>query len=202
MKHFTTRMLTIGIVILFSLQPMSAQFESDVITTSAGDLEMFFIGHGTLMFKFNGQVIHIDPVSREADYGKLPDADLILITHQHGDHLDISAIRKIMKEDTKVVMTKACMEQLEDFKAVLMKNGDQEYINGIAITAVPAYNIEHVRSEGNPYHPKGEGNGYLLTFGNTRVLVAGDTIWQGLSGPGYSTRIITGTPIRDCWLTC
>ena len=154
---------------------MNAQFESDIIKTSAGDLEMFFIGHGTLMFKFDGLVIHIDPVSREADYSKMPDADLILVTHQHGDHLDMTAIREIMKEQTRVIMTETCLEQLEDFEAIVMKNGDLESILGIGIKAVPAYNIEHMRSEGKPYHPKGEGNGYLLTFGKTRVLVAGDT---------------------------
>jgi L-ascorbate metabolism protein UlaG (beta-lactamase superfamily) len=43
------------------------------------------------------------------------------------------------------------------------------------IEAVPAYNVVHVRSAGNPFHPKGEGNGYVLTLGDKRVYVAGDT---------------------------
>jgi L-ascorbate metabolism protein UlaG (beta-lactamase superfamily) len=158
-----------------SLFPLRGQFRSDVIETSAGDLEMFFIGHGTLMFKFNGLVIHIDPVMQEADYKKQPDADLILVTHQHSDHLDLTAIKHIMKEGTRVVMTQACVDQLKGFKATVMKNGQQEYILGIAITALPAYNIKHMRPGGQPYHPKGEGNGYLLTFGSTRVLIGGDT---------------------------
>jgi len=155
--------------------PVRGQLESDVIKTSGGDLEMFFVGHGTLMFKYNGLVIHIDPVMREADYKEMPDADLILVTHEHGDHLDISAIDQIMKEDTRVVMTRKCLDQLEDFEATVMNNGDKTTLLGMGIEAVPAYNIKHKRSSGSPYHPKGEGNGYVLTFGDTRVLVAGDT---------------------------
>jgi len=157
------------------LQPVKGQFKSDVIKTSEGDLEMFFIGHGTLMFKFNNLVIHIDPVMREADYTSLPDGDLILVTHEHGDHLDINAINHIMKEDTRVVMTATCLEQLEDFQANVFKNGDGGAIHGIGIRAIPAYNIKHTRSEGNPFHPKGVGNGYVLNFGDTFVLIGGDT---------------------------
>ena len=155
--------------------PLCGQYESDVIQTSEGELEMFFIGHGTLMFKFNGLVIHFDPVMREADYATLPDADLVLVTHEHGDHLDMTAINHLMKKNTKVVMTEKCMEQLEDFKAVVMSNGDLETLHGIRIRAIPAYNIVNTRSNGNPYHPKGVGNGYILSFGSTNVLIGGDT---------------------------
>ena len=155
--------------------PLCGQYESDVIQTSEGELEMFFIGHGTLMFKFSDLVIHIDPVMREADYASMPDADLILVTHEHGDHLDITAINHIMKEDSRVVMTQTCLEQLEDFQANVFKNGDGGTIHGIGIRAIPAYNIVNTRSNGNPYHPKGVGNGYILSFGSTNVLIGGDT---------------------------
>jgi len=155
--------------------PLRAQDESDLILTSEGELEMYLIGHGTLMFKFKNLVIHIDPVMREADYATMPDADLVLVTHEHGDHLDMTAIGHIMKENTRVVMTETCMEQTEDFKADVMKNGDAETIHGLKIEAIPAYNIEHMRSSGNPYHPKGVGNGYILSFGDTNVLIGGDT---------------------------
>ena len=155
--------------------PLCGQYESDVIQTGEGELEMFFIGHGTLMFKFNDLVIHIDPVMREADYASMPDADLILVTHEHGDHLDLTAINHIMKENSRVVMTQTCLEQLEDFQANVFKNGDGGTIHGIEIRAIPAYNVEHKRSNGSPYHPKGVGNGYILSFGSTHVLIGGDT---------------------------
>jgi len=75
--------------------PSQGQSKSDVIPAPVGDLEMFFIGHGSLMFKFNDQVVHIDPATTMmADYSNLPDADLILLTHQHSDHLDLNAIKQ------------------------------------------------------------------------------------------------------------
>lgn len=163
------------LVSMILLHPVKGQFKSDVLKTSEGDLEMFFIGHGTLMFAFNDLVIHIDPVSREADYSSLPDADLILVTHQHGDHLDMTAINQVIKSGTSIVMTETCLAQLEDFEAKLMKNGDVLTLKGIEIHAIPAYNLKHKRSNGQPFHPRGEGNGYILTFGESHVLIGGDT---------------------------
>ncbi len=169
----TMFMLTLAVLAL--LQSVKGQFESDVIKTSEGNLEMFFIGHGTLMFKFNDLVIHIDPVMREADYSSMPDADLVLVTHEHGDHLDMTALSHIMKENTRLVMTDRCLEQLEGVQATVFRNGDSGTIHGIAIRAIPAYNLVHKRSNGSPFHPKGIGNGYILSFGDTHVLIGGDT---------------------------
>jgi L-ascorbate metabolism protein UlaG (beta-lactamase superfamily) len=155
--------------------PVRGQYKNDVIKTSEGDLEIFFIGHGTLMFKFNQKVIHIDPVSMNADYTTMPDADLVLVTHEHGDHLDVKAIRQIMKADTRVIMTEKCAAQVGDMDVIVMNNGDVKTIDGIGIRAIPAYNIVNKRPNGGPFHPKGEGNGYILTFGQTNVLIGGDT---------------------------
>ena len=148
-------------------------FEKDVFETDGGTLELWFIGHGTLMFKYNDMVIHIDPVSREADYSELPDADLILITHEHGDHLDPGAIKKILKDGTEIICNKASSSALDDCR--VMTNGDKIDLEDISIEAVPAYNIEHERSPGNPFHPKGVGNGYILGIGGKRIYIAGDT---------------------------
>ncbi len=166
---------SLTLMILLSIFQAMGQFRSDVVETTGGTLEMFFIGHGTLMFEFNDLVIHIDPTGREADYGTLPDADLVLVTHQHGDHLDLTALNQVIREGTRVVMTQTCADQLEGFRAEVMKNGDVETILGIGVEALPAYNMVHKRPDGKPFHPKGEGNAYLLTFGDTRVLIGGDT---------------------------
>ena len=148
-------------------------FESDIIKTSAGDLKITFMGHGTLMFTFGGKVIHIDPVSQEADYTKLPKADLILVTHQHGDHFDAKALDIVRTEKTQLILTEICAQQVKG--GMVMKNGEVKNVGGLKIEAVPAYNLVHMRSEGKPFHPKGEGNGYVITFGDKRVYVAGDT---------------------------
>ena len=162
----------LGFSLLFSTGAQ-AGFETDVIETSGGKLHITFIGHGTLMFAFGGKVIHVDPVSGEADYTKMPKADLILITHEHGDHLDPQAVEIIRTEQTSIVLTEVCARRVGD--GVVMKNGDVNIIEGLKIEAVPAYNLIHRRSSGVPFHPKGVGNGYVITFGDKRVYVAGDT---------------------------
>ena len=80
------------------------QLQEDSIKTSGGDLKITFIGHGTLMLTYAGKVIHADPVSMYADYATLPKADLILITHEHGDHLDMKAIQAVSKANTSIVV--------------------------------------------------------------------------------------------------
>jgi len=148
-------------------------FETDVLPTSQGDLRITFLGHGTLMFQWGGKTIHVDPVSRYADYARLPKADLILVTHEHGDHLDKDAIEKITTPATALVATKVCCDQLG--KGQVMRNGDVRRVAGLSVRAVPAYNIVHKRPDGDPFHPKGNGNGYVVTFGKQRVYIAGDT---------------------------
>ena len=154
------------------------KIQSDTFNTQMGNLTMSFVGHGTLMFELDDLVIHIDPVGREADYSKMPDADLILITHQHGDHLDANAIAKILKKETKIIMTSTCFEMFEmeeELDIEILGNGDNSAFRGIKIEAIPAYNIVHKRKNGAAFHPEGEGNGYVLNFGDFQVLVAGDT---------------------------
>jgi len=145
----------------------------DIIKTSTGDLKITFVGHGTLVFNFGGKVIHVDPVSQEADYSKMPKADLILITHEHGDHFDLKAIKSITNKETSIVLTEICSKQIDG--GIVMKNGDTKTIAGFKIEAVPAYNIVNKRQNGLPFHPKGSGNGYVITFSDKRVYVAGDT---------------------------
>jgi L-ascorbate metabolism protein UlaG (beta-lactamase superfamily) len=147
--------------------------KKDVIRTSQGDLEITFLGHGSLMMVFGGKTIHVDPYGEVADYGSLPKADLALITHDHYDHLDPEACRAVLTPGTTVVAAKVCESQLAG--AVLLANGDSRTVLGLPIEAVPAYNILHKRPDGNPFHPKGVGNGYIVTFGDKRVYIAGDT---------------------------
>jgi len=147
--------------------------EKDTIPTSAGTLEVTFVGHGSLIFGFGGKVIHVDPFGKLADYTKLPKADLVLITHAHGDHLDATALAAIRKPDTRILVAKACAGKVDG--ATALQNGETQTLAGVTVEAVPAYNLVHTRPDGTPFHPKGEGNGYVVTFGGTRVYVAGDT---------------------------
>jgi L-ascorbate metabolism protein UlaG (beta-lactamase superfamily) len=154
--------------------------ETDIIPTGAGDLTVTFLGHGSLLFSFDGTTIAIDPYGKVADYGSLPKADILIVTHEHGDHLDLGAIQSIRGDRTVVAANPAAAEKIPG--AVVLKNGDRKVFPGarknspgIPVLAVPAYNLVHERSPGVPFHPKGRGNGYVLTFGDKRVYVAGDT---------------------------
>ena len=171
MKKF--KILTFLFIFLCTFSNAQDSFEKDIIKTSGGALEITFIGHGTLMFNFNDLIIHIDPVSSYTDYSKLPDADIILITHQHGDHLNKEAIDLISKSDTEIIVTEKVSQELDG--GIIMKNWDKRNVKAIEILAVPAYNLVHKRDNGSPYHPKGEGNGYVMTFADIKVYVAGDT---------------------------
>ncbi len=149
------------------------QFETDVLQTSAGDLEITFLGHGTLILTFDGRTIHVDPFSKVADYARLAKADVILITHEHRDHLDPEAMANVRTGETKVILTETCAKQVEG--GIVMQNGDVHTVHGVTIEAVPAYNLVHKRENGQPFHPKGVGNGYVIAFGDKRVYVAADT---------------------------
>lgn len=171
--YFLTALSIMALLAAGTTVMAQKSIEKDTIMTGEGPVEMWFLGHGTLMFTFNGKVIHIDPYTPTADYNKLPAADLILITHQHSDHLDLKAIDKIMKSSTVIICNPLSSSRLPGAK--VMKNGETDIIEGITIEAVPAYNIKHERSQGNPYHPRGEGNGYILTMGGRKIYIAGDT---------------------------
>lgn len=157
----------------FYLYGQNQKFEEDLLPTSEGVLKITFFGHASLRIEWQGRSIYLDPVSRYADFSQLPKADLILITHEHGDHFDPAAIKALSHERTIVILTEKASSKLPSGK--IMVNGDQINYDGILIEAVPAYNVVHKRNDGIPYHPKGEGNGYVLTLGGKKIYVAGDT---------------------------
>jgi L-ascorbate metabolism protein UlaG (beta-lactamase superfamily) len=153
---------------------LSQEYPSyDKIPVADGNVEIHFIGHGSLMFKVNGYVIYIDPVKSSGNYNFLPKADLILVTHEHYDHLDVGLINELKKDSTLVFTNENSLKQIG--WANSMKAGERQEVNGIIIEAVPAYNIVNVRAPGQPFHPKGSGLGYILTIGGRRFYVAGDT---------------------------
>ena len=150
-----------------------SKYETDSLETSAGGLEITFLGHGSLLFAYGEKWIYVDPFSRVADYSTLPKADVVLITHEHRDHLDPEALTQIRTDTTDIICTECCEGQIEG--GTVMRNGDVTVVQGMRVEAIPAYNLLHTRESGDPFHPCGDGNGYVITFGDLRVLVAGDT---------------------------
>jgi len=179
MKYFK-RAVSIYIImclVLFTIKTEAqTELKTDLIKTKNGNIEITFIGHGSLIFKCDGLIIHVDPFLKLTDYNALPKADLVLLTHHHGDHLDLNAIKSILKESTSILMTQKCKEVIDSpIHYLVMKNGDKQKFHGVDIEAVPAYNLVNKRENGDYYHPKGEGNGYVLTMDKKRIYIAGDT---------------------------
>jgi L-ascorbate metabolism protein UlaG (beta-lactamase superfamily) len=149
------------------------KFETDVLPTSSGDLSITFLGHGSLLIAFSGMNIYVDPFGEVADYSKLPKADIVLVTHEHGDHFDQQALASVRTASTLLVLTPACAQHVTG--GLVMRNGDVQTVAGLRVEAVPAYNLVNMRKDGQPFHPKDAGNGYIIAFGDTRLYVAGDT---------------------------
>jgi len=149
------------------------KFETDVLPTSAGDLSIMFLGHGSLLIVFQGKNIYVDVFGEVADYSKLPKADMVFLTHEHSDHLDPKSLASIRTDKTLLVYSEACAQLVKG--GVVMRNGDIQTVAGIPVEAVAAYNLIHKRPSGDPFHSKGSGNGYILNLGGTRLYVAGDT---------------------------
>ena len=129
-----------------------------------------WLGHDS--FRMDGPpVIYFDPW-RLGD--NLPIADLVLVSHQHGDHCSPEDIQKISGRDTVVVASSLAVEQLPG--ARMVAPGDKLFLKGVEIEVVPAYNINKFRAPGVPFHPKADAHvGFIVTMQGVRVYFAGDT---------------------------
>jgi L-ascorbate metabolism protein UlaG (beta-lactamase superfamily) len=165
----------IWIMVLFSCSgPSYAQYwQKDTLQTSKGNVEIEIVGHCFLHFVFNRMHIYVDPIPNVADLTRLPKADLILITHEHRDHLNTDAIEFLSKPETKVIASKSCISKMNFGQ--FLENGMQTTFNNIYIKAVAAYNVVNLRPDDVPYHPKGDGNGYFMVFGDKTIYISGDT---------------------------
>jgi len=139
-------------------------------TTSAGKVEVTIIQHASLMLNAGGKIVYIDPA--QGKYDGLPQADYIFITDIHGDHLAPPIIEKLKKSGTVIVAPKAVAEKVPG--CTVMANGDTTTIGDFKVEAIPMYNLKPA-ANGQIYHDKGRGNGYVIAIGGKRFYFAGDT---------------------------
>ena len=132
------------------------------------NVDIDWLGHAT--FRIKGDItVYTDPFVLSGP----EKADLILITHDHFDHFDKEKIQTLLKEETSIIGTTISKRQME--KIQILSNGQETEVKGVKVKAVPAYNTHRFRSPGQPFHPKGDGNGYVFTINGNTIYLAGDT---------------------------
>ncbi len=158
--------------LLFSPLLMAGDWEKDTFQTDHNkEVTITFIRHGSLMITYEGQHIQVDPVTMFAHYSTFPKGDYILVTHEHGDHLDAKAIDTLTQAGTRLILNPSSRAIIGRGEPV--KNGERlQLTDDILLEAVPAYNTTPGREK---YHPRHRDNGYILTIDGLRIYIAGDT---------------------------
>jgi L-ascorbate metabolism protein UlaG (beta-lactamase superfamily) len=150
----------------------AAVLTGDHLPTANGDLVIHPVNHASLVLGWNGRTIYVDPVGGAALYQGLPRADLILITHQHGDHLHAATLEGVRGSDVAIIAPQTVFNSLSaGLRAVttVLTNGASQDLLDLTVEAIPAYNLT------TSNHPKGVGNGYVVTLGGKRIYLSGDT---------------------------
>lgn len=160
---------------LNALAQDSMMLSGDAYPTQSGDLIVHPINHASVVLAGGGKTIYVDPIGESALYDGLPKPDLILVTHEHGDHFNAETLAALVAENTRIITNPAVFGMLPaDLKAIStsLANGESGEGAGLAIDAIPAYNTTADRLQ---FHPKGRDNGYIVTIDGIRVYLAGDT---------------------------
>ncbi len=156
--------------------------KEDHVAATGGDIVVHPVGHGSLALTWNGKTIYVDPApvpggSKDGAEGfkGFPPADAIVITHEHGDHFDAPTLEKLTGAKTVVIAPKnvaAMMPASVMPKVKVLANGEDATVAGVKIEAVAMYNVTPEKMQ---FHPKGQGNGYVIEMGGKRIYIAGDT---------------------------
>jgi L-ascorbate metabolism protein UlaG (beta-lactamase superfamily) len=160
--------------------------QTDKLPAADADILITPVMHSSVQLEYAGKVIQVDPVAKYdgvelpllGKFDALKPADLILVTDIHPENLDTDEIAKLRKPGAPVVLPASVATQAGakiPAPTVVIANGDTKNVANFSIEAAPMYNIDHGPKPGELFHPKGRGNGYILTLGGKRVYFMGDT---------------------------
>ena len=146
----------------------------DEVVVNGVKLKLTFFAHASLAIEYEGRMIYVDPVVGNADYAKLPKADMILVTHSHYDHFDMAAIEQLQSPDTRILLDKTSAEGFQGDCFTMLPKAVAEPFEDIKVEAVAAYNTSEHQLQ---FHPKErEDCGYVVTIGGkVRIYLSGDT---------------------------
>ena len=171
-----TKLFSLATALLFfSCFSVQAQMSgNNTIPTEQGQLQVHPIQHGTLGLTWNNKTIYVDPTGGADAFADLNEPNIILITHLHGDHFNLETLRAINPENATIVVPQSVADEMPGAlgaRQIVLDNGEETKIEDITVRAVPMYNLP----EEDARHPKGWGNGYVLTMGGKKVYISGDT---------------------------
>ncbi|NIZ59703.1 MBL fold metallo-hydrolase [Sedimentitalea sp. CY04] len=155
--------------------PFTAAADETAMEFGDGAVRLFPISHASLVIETPRGVIYVDPVGDPAQYAGRPPADLVLITHHHGDHLNNETLAAVMRDEATLISNKGAQDKMSGdlaARAQVIGNGEATSFGDIAIDAIAAYNTTEGRLK---FHPQGRDNGYVLNIGGTRVYLSADT---------------------------
>jgi len=185
-RAFLAMVFVIGLTATLLVAAVWAANQTDTLPATGGDIQITPIMHSSVQLEYGGKVIQVDPVAAYDNvdlpllgkFDALKQADLILITDVHPENLDLAEIAKLRKGGAPVIMPAAAASEAGakiPAPTMVMANGDKKTVGDVAIDAVPMYNMQHGPKPGEFYHPKGRGNGYVMTLGGKKLYFMGDT---------------------------
>ena len=178
-QFITTAALAAGTMTILPFGVSAGGHASNEFKTPAGTITVHPVSHASFVMETPAGTIYADPVGEASAYAEFPKPDLVLITHEHGDHYNVDTLNALVQDGTQLVTNPAVLAMLPDdlkSKAKAIANGESTEALGVAIDAIPAHNLTEEKMK---FHPVGRDNGYVLGFGSGeeafRVYISGDT---------------------------
>ena len=168
-------MLRKVLVLFFSLQVALSFAQPQTFTSTQGDITMTPILHATMVLEWNGVTIYADPYGGADRFADFTPADIVLITHVHGDHLNHETLAGLDLSKAQLIAPQSVVNELGEItfnKVNVLANGETVQLLGLGVEAVPMYNLPETPES---RHPKGKGNGYVLAMGGNHIYISGDT---------------------------
>ena len=148
---------------------LDGSLTGDHLGTTAGDVLIHPVEHASFVMQWDGKTIYNDPVGGGSAFDGIPMADLILVGHSHGDHFSSGTLSAISTAATQIIAPQDVFDRLSatlKARTTVLANGESTEVLGLNIAAIPAYNSNH---------PQGRDNGYIVTIGDRRLYMSGDT---------------------------
>ena len=174
-RFLATATLAAGGTLVLPYVARATGAEADSFATPGGDIRVHPVSHASFMLETPVGVIHVDPVGGAEAYAALPAPDLILITHEHGDHYDPETLAGLVGPETQIIANPAVFAMLPEAlkaNATEIANGGTTSFGAMSLDAIPAYNTTEGRLD---FHPQGRDNGYVLGFDGFTIYISGDT---------------------------